>query len=186
MVAGLLLMGGLAMLPGAATPAMIHSQGQDDEAPEPLRPTDELLEELVEKALAEDEVVRSYELVVNVLDGSVTLYGTVDSSRERERAGAVAGEVSGVREVENRVEVEDELLPDVPSDETIYERILAVLAEKGVETKVEVLVQDGLATLTGIVPTRKTRRELSELAFRAGAVLVRNELKVTDEGRDSS
>ena len=155
-----------------------------DEAPQALRPTDELLEALVEQALAKDNVVESYELVVSVLEGAVTLNGVVDTRGERERAGAVVDDVAGVREVENRVQVKKEILPEAPSDEAICDRIVAALSnesEEDAEVTVKVVVEDGLAILTGVVSSAERRRELSELAFRSGAMLVRNEVKVVDE-----
>ena len=59
----------------------------------------------VEKGLFYDDIVRSYEVQVDVHDGNVTLSGTVASDAERFEAEKVAGTVPGTRSVTNNIQV---------------------------------------------------------------------------------
>jgi LysM repeat protein len=66
----------------------------------------------VRAALALDAQTRSYDVGVTAEAGVVTLAGVVGTLGARERAEALAREVDGVREVQNRLRIEGQ--PDVP------------------------------------------------------------------------
>ncbi|MGO4700531.1 BON domain-containing protein [Dyella sp. 2RAB6] len=67
---------------------------------------DELLETIFER-LAGDSDVDASEIEVSVREGCVVLSGLVPSHQARRDAEAIAVSVRGVREVENRLKVED-------------------------------------------------------------------------------
>lgn len=167
----------------ALVAVVVVSCGTSDAAAQEsrLRPTDDRLQQLVEAALAADPLVESFEIVVTVFEGKVTLNGAVDTDDERARAGSVAEDVEGVVEVENRITVEQSLVSPDRSDSEIRDELLDEAAEAFPDVAVEVIVDDGFATLTGVVPNAAARRRMTEIAFRAGAVLVKNELRVEPE-----
>lgn len=164
----------LAVIAGAAPS---HALGQE----QALRPTDDRLQQLVEAALAADPVVESFEIVVTVFEGNVRLNGAVDTEDERARAGSLAADINGVVEVENRITVEEPLVSPDRSDSEIRRDLVAEVEEAFPEASVDVTVEDGMATLTGAVATREARRRITEIAFRAGALLVKNELTIGTE-----
>lgn len=146
-----------------------------------LRPTDELLEQRVVAALAADPVVESFELIVTVTDGTVLLNGAVDTDEERARAGSVAADIEGVVEVENQITVAKTFVSPDRSDSEIRREVLDEAAELTPEVSIAVAVEDGFATISGTVSSREARRSLTEIAFRAGALLVKNQLRIERE-----
>jgi osmotically-inducible protein OsmY len=145
-----------------------------------LRPTDERLEQLVEAALAADPVVESVEVVVTVIDGTAKLNGAVDTDEERARAGSVAADIEGVAEVDNEITVARAQLSPERSDEEIRTVFLEEAADAFPEGGIEVRIEDGFATLTGTVSSTEMRRRMTEIAFRAGALLVKNQIDVDE------
>ncbi len=59
----------------------------------------------VQEALRMDPVTESYELLVKVKNGTVTLEGNVQSWSEKQIAEQVAKGISGVRDIENNIEI---------------------------------------------------------------------------------
>jgi osmotically-inducible protein OsmY len=59
----------------------------------------------VKASFASDEVVKARQINVDTFRGVVQLSGFVDSAAEKERAGALAAKVQGVREVQNNITV---------------------------------------------------------------------------------
>ncbi len=163
----------------------------------------ELLAVLVEKALARDPYVEGYQIDVGVRNGRVSLSGEVGTLFEKGRADEVASRVPGVGEVKNHLRVADsgyqqryepyadadwyvdadwfsrsgavpkedwEILEDV-RDEFRWSPFIDADA-------IDLVVEDGTVTLIGVVGTLRERRLARENAFQAGAVAVKNELKV--------
>jgi len=50
----------------------------------------------------EDSVMKGMAISVDTFEGQVTLTGAVDTAQQKERAGALAGSVYGVKKVNNR------------------------------------------------------------------------------------
>jgi len=67
---------------------------------------DLVLANKVAKALGVDSVTHPYGVAVTVTDGTVKLWGTVDSDTSRKRFEVLAAGVVGVRAVENRLRVD--------------------------------------------------------------------------------
>jgi osmotically-inducible protein OsmY len=110
----------------------------------------------VVKALAYDPAADSYEIEVNVKNGTVTLSGTVDSWAEKQLAGQVAKGVKGVKKMENGITVEYRTpRPDSEIKAEVERRLeLDPYISDGL---IEVNVKDGKVTLTGTVGSPSER-----------------------------
>jgi osmotically-inducible protein OsmY len=145
-------------------------------------------------ALARDPYVSIFDFRVRVTNGRAHLDGLVNSYFEQAQAAEVAGGVNGVAEVENTVRV----LPSAGSagspaawfpgalhpaaypnsDFALAERIrtLYFWSASLHNQDVDVLVENGRATLTGTVATWLDREQAAFDAYEAGARAVDNAL----------
>jgi Flp pilus assembly secretin CpaC len=71
----------------------------------PSARSDALIEQDVSAELSSDEALRGDTISVRSVDGHVTLTGTVSDPDDRAEAERIAGDVSGVKEVDNALEV---------------------------------------------------------------------------------
>ena len=67
--------------------------------------TDDMLYDQVRIRLTSDAVVKGGALQVDVKQGVVTLAGTVESSKQKDRAGSLTKKVKGVKQVINNIAV---------------------------------------------------------------------------------
>lgn len=167
-------------------------------------PNSETVAAEVRSALQRDSVVDRYEIIVNVIDGTVTLDGTVDTYFEKAQAEEVASRVRGVGRIENHLQVRepngpfrrdpyaedwtvfepqwDDAAPGrtFKSDAAILEDIRSELFWSPFvdEGRIEVTVDGGVATLRGTVDSRAERATAEANAFEAGAARVVNRLEV--------
>jgi hyperosmotically inducible protein len=79
--------------------------GKDDRSPARIA-EDGTITTRVKSKLVADKYVDAFAINVDTNDGIVTLYGSVATRFEREQAERLAGSVSGVQRVENRIRVE--------------------------------------------------------------------------------
>ena len=90
---------------------------------EPRKESDRTIEVAVGQQLSDDSRVRAMEIKAAVRDGVVTLTGSAKDVEEKDAAEAVVRRVSGVRQVENRLVVQDEgepapgasKIPEIPA-----------------------------------------------------------------------
>jgi osmotically-inducible protein OsmY len=143
--------------------------------------TDEKIKVDVVDELHWDTRVDASDTKVRVDNGVVTLTGKVPTFGTRTAASEDAWSISGVRQVENRLEVE---LPEVhptPRDEEVRSTAESLLAwNPDIDSSnVDIDVEAGIVTLTGTTPTHweKTRAEDLVTGLR-GVLGVRNELAV--------
>jgi hyperosmotically inducible protein len=61
----------------------------------------------VKSALIADSTTKAYQINVETFEGKVQLSGYVDDAEARRRAEQVAGNVEGVRDVDNKLELRD-------------------------------------------------------------------------------
>ena len=61
----------------------------------------------VKAALFDDENISGFAISVKTFEGEVTLTGAVDSERQRRRAGEIARSVTGVRAVNNMLNIKE-------------------------------------------------------------------------------
>ncbi|REJ72300.1 MAG: BON domain-containing protein [Planctomycetota bacterium] len=167
-------------------------------------PTDEEIRQRIENALLRNPYTESYEITVSVDNGTVDLFGTVDSYFEKAEADDVASNVRGAIFVDNNLVVSDE------SDSYIYDPYVddydpydyewygydpqyTFSTDSEIEEEindelwwspfvdsdqVSVTVENGTATLTGTVDTYYERQAAAENAIEGGAISVDNELKI--------
>lgn len=114
--------------------------------------TDGAVSDAVEDRIGQDPAILCEAIDVSAANGLVTLSGRVDCLPCRQRAGAAAETVRGVRAVINRIQVAP---PSSRSDESVLrdvERMLlydAATAERGIKAN----ITRGVVTLTGTVNT---------------------------------
>lgn len=158
--------------------------------------------------LLTDPYVDRFDIDVDVDHGVARLTGSVDSYFEKWQAGDLAARTRGVTSVRNRLNVDYEPLV---YDYTFYDwdvvetdrdlgdvETLAVKSDWEIREdirdelwwspfvdadEVNVVVDEGKATLTGTVDSWAERREATEQALEGGALLVHNDLEV-DWGPD--
>ena len=140
--------------------------------------TDAAIGAAVRATLRFNPRVRSAETLVQVLDGVVTLAGTVRNLRTRQDAEQDARHVVGVANVHNLLKVRP---AQVVPDEDIRQAIAAALARDPYVGHLVfgVQVHSGQALLTGPVDTHFEREHAGDVAAGASGVLdVNNRLKV--------
>jgi osmotically-inducible protein OsmY len=74
-------------------------------AKDPIPVTDDTITDQIRIKLAGDHVVKGGGLDVKVVNGVATLSGDVELPKQRDKAGAVARKVKGVKQVVNNIEV---------------------------------------------------------------------------------
>lgn len=100
----------------------------------------------------------AFDINVDTRDQVVTLFGTVDSEEAKRQAEAEVRKVEGVRDVENALQVvaageaESTARTDEQLDEAIEQRFQA--SDRLREADVDVEVENGVARLSGTVPSR--------------------------------
>ncbi|MEX2492453.1 MAG: BON domain-containing protein [Nitrospirales bacterium] len=106
------------------------------------QPDDETLQRRVIAALADDPAADSYEIVVDVDDGTVILHGTVQSWQEKFLSEEVAKSVSGVRDLTSQIiakpatnrddsEIEADIVRHLQSDVWVDEGLIGIMVEQG-------------------------------------------------------
>ena len=99
--------------PKSATPpqssapqAVTAAPAPEAKAPEAPKPDpNKELAARVKKALEGEPKVQAGGIDVTAADGKVTLWGTAANAAERNRAGAVASKVDGVKSLDNQIKV---------------------------------------------------------------------------------
>lgn len=168
--------------------------------------SDEEIEADIRTALARDPFVDRFEITVDSIGGVAALAGTVDSYYEKSQADEVASRIDGVVTVDNNLMVTDELNPyayDPYVDDTYvydygwYDYQPAYTFETDAEIlddiqgemfwspfvdgdEVTVMVENGVATLTGTVDSWSEYQAARENAYEGGATWVDNNLNVRD------
>ena len=128
----------------------LHAQQVEAVEPQPPNaPRDTDIARALETDLMMNENLMADKIDVNVVDGIVTLSGTVDDLLARDRAGSVAKTVRGVRAVVNELTVE----PADKRDATLKNDVTWALLRDPVADswEVDVQVENGVVTLEGSV-----------------------------------
>ena len=162
---------------------------------------DEDIGQRITAALARDPYVGHCDFHVQVHGGQVLLSGHVSTHFEQEQAGDVAAGASGVVDVNNRIEVtdpdagdgfinsflgehdEDKKRAAPDPDHALAARIRARYSWSASlhDQDVDVQVENGRATLTGIVDTWLDRKHAAQAAHEAGSREVNNHLRVLSD-----
>lgn len=139
---------------------------------------DETLRDEVTTALKNDVRVDETGINVDVVGGTVYLTGVVPSLFEKRTAAEIAARIKGVLDVDNELQVTPQV---VYSDEQIARDIRGALARDAWvdESRVKVVVSQGVVYLTGTVQDGVERKAATDDAWTAPGVLdVINELDV--------
>jgi len=157
----------------------------------------------IDDAIERDPYLERFEISATVIDGTAYLYGTVDSWFEKNQAEDVASRVVGVLSVDNNLSVDnfDVYTYDAYVDETYiepgfwaeYQQKAPLKSDSEIRESIKselwwspfvssddvtVIVDDGVATLTGEVGSWSERSKATENAYEGGATLVDNDLSV--------
>ncbi len=150
-------------------------------SPERVNRGDRMIESEVRETLDLEPATASMELAPRVIDGVVTLRGSVSSFAHAQLAEEIARSVRGVHDVVSQLAVE----PAARADSEVLSDVQAALrADRLVdEWLLEATVQNGVVNLRGVQPTAAGRRRALEVSWVAGVrdvdatdLLVRPEL----------
>lgn len=132
------------------------------------------------ESLRLDPYVQRGDIDITVHRGEVRLEGTVGSLFEKRRAESSAGVAAGVAAIHNELRVTDDGTNARKTDWAITADIRQELVwPPFVDSEdVRVDVEDGVATLTGLVDTWTEWESAEENALEGGATEVRNHLNV--------
>lgn len=117
--------------------------------------SDEDITQAIKEALQVDETVPSHQIDVQTSEGIVNLSGSVPTLQAKERALELVETIRGVRAIINQIVVN----PITRSDAEIQEAIVAALFFDPAThaSEITVTVEDGVATLSGIVESWQKR-----------------------------
>ncbi|QGJ70259.1 BON domain-containing protein [Planctomycetales bacterium 10988] len=165
----------------------------------------ELLTATVRDAIIRDPYLDRYQIGVNIFDNKAYLTGTVDTLFEKAHAEDVVAAINGIMQVVNELKVEQTegaRLPYNPyADQTnprdydwyVYRPATTTLPDVELKSEIEselwwspfvdsrqilVSVENGIATLTGVVSSTAEMRSAEQNALEAGAKSVVNNLTV--------
>ena len=137
----------------------------------------------VKSALASDPITEAGEINVDVNRGIVKLSGFVDSSKEQAQAVLVAGNVKGVKEVQNGIAVKKatETTGDVMDDSLLTAKVKTALITSP-DTKahqINVETRHGVVQMSGFVDSATAKAAATSVAMSViGVKDVKNELSI--------
>ena len=167
-------------------------------------PSDRAIEDRIADVLIWDPYIDRTDVTIDVDDGVVTLTGVADTLYEKGHADEAVSGVQGVIEVNNNLAVAEAPKPLVydpyvtgwnPYESEWYDYEPGVTYETDEEIREEindelwwspfvdsdevtVTVEDGVATLTGMVDSWSEKRAATENAYEGGATWVHNNLGI--------
>ncbi len=128
-----------------------------------------------------DPVTKARKIDVDTLEGKVFLTGVVYTEEESKRAGEIAGSVPGVRSVRNNLQIGSRTFGRAIDDTVLGSKIKAkLIAEPGIRSlNIDVDVNNGIVTLTGIVEFTEQRKRAIEIGLTTpGTIRVVDNIKV--------
>ena len=120
----------------------------------------------IKAALLNDPITSGLKIDVDTLEGDVTLKGVVGNEEASERAVEIAKKISGVKSVENSLQIGDITFGQTIDDSILLSKIKAGLVrEPGIRSlNIDVDVNNGVTTLTGIVNSQDQKARVIEIA----------------------
>ncbi|MFP4289243.1 MAG: BON domain-containing protein [Bacteroidota bacterium] len=145
---------------------------------EKTRPQDSLIATNIENKLLWNNQIDESDIHVSCFNGIVTLEGSTPSYWQKKLAEDIAISSDGVMMVRNEISVKvvkSVVDMDIEKDiRNAFQR--SIMIE---EDKIDVVVNNGTAILTGIVPFYAMKREALDIAmFTAGVIHVRDEITI--------
>jgi hyperosmotically inducible protein len=142
----------------------------------------------VGRRLTLDPEVKRFKIDVDTIDGVVTLRGKVDSETMKTSAEDIARTTNGVKDVRNELIVDDqgvgERIKENSNDVVIKTRVgTRFTADPDIDRlNIDIDVQDGVVTLSGVVHDETAKAEAEKVARGAeGVTDVKNELTVNPD-----
>jgi osmotically-inducible protein OsmY len=121
----------------------------------------------ITEVLRDSTLADSWQIVVEVDEGVVTLRGQVDSYVAKMLAEQMVADVRGVREIVNDLAVEQSAVRS--SDEIQQEIEKRIQGDIWlIDPDIQVTVEDGQATLTGTVESQAAKQRLHDIAWVVG------------------
>ena len=134
----------------------------------------------VYQELGADRLVDAADIVVEVVNGVVSLNGTVPSHDQRVAAATAARRVAGVTGVDNLLDVAL-VSGDYLEDAALAQRVSGALAAEGVPDGVRATARAGDVFLTGTVSSSAQRAAAEDAAAGvAGVLSITNQIEVQD------
>lgn len=120
----------------------------------------------VKSALVKDPNVNALSVDVDTLEGVVILTGVIETEDSAKRAVEIAQKMPGVRKVKNNLQVGQKTWGQALDDKVIGSKIKAKLInEPGIRSfNIDVDVNNGIVTLTGLVEYRHQKNRAIEIA----------------------
>ncbi|TNE50526.1 MAG: BON domain-containing protein [Deltaproteobacteria bacterium] len=142
--------------------------------------TDKTIRQRVIRRLAMDPYLYENNLTILVVKGKVALYGTLPSYYLHKRASHLIAGIPGVRGIQNYLKNPHAKAYSKEQKTKLRQAIKNELfwTSASLHPRIRVTVKNGVVTLTGSVMTWNDFMEAEAAAFRAGAVYVRNKVKV--------
>jgi len=135
----------------------------------------------INTAMVKDSVVKARQIDVDTVNGNVTLTGVVETPQESRRAVEIADSVAGVKSVRNNLQIGKKNWGDTLNDKWVGSKIKSrLIAEPEIRSlNIDVDVEKGVVTLTGIVGDSHQKKRAIEIARTTeGAVKVVDNLTV--------
>ncbi len=134
----------------------------------------------VYQELDADRLIDAADIVVEVVNGEVSLNGTVPSQDQRTEAATAARRVAGVTGVDNLLDV---ALPvgDYLEDAALAQRVNGALAANHVADGIRATAREGDVILTGTVSDIAQRGAAEDAAAGvAGVLSITNQIEIQD------
>lgn len=135
----------------------------------------------IKTKMIDDPIVNARNIDVDTSEGNVILTGVVKTDREAERAVEIARQVPGVKNVKNNLQVGTKTMGQYLDDKMIVSKIKAkLIKEPNIRSlNIDVDVNKGIVTLTGIVKTNELKERVIEIArSTSGTIDVVDNIKV--------
>jgi osmotically-inducible protein OsmY len=145
-----------------------------------MRYSDEDIKKNVVDQLYWDDRVDASNITVVVMEGKVTLRGTVPTYFAYECAEEDALAVTGVAQIDNQIEIRYPDTIPLPTDEELRNRLTAILAlNPDIHAEgIQVRVDQGVITLDGVVPAIWQKQHAGQVVARErGVIRIVNQLE---------
>jgi len=159
----------------------VENELEIQSAPANKAPQDEELEHTIETLLHWNAELDDSEIMVFVAEGLVIIEGSVDTYWEKKRAEDLAATIKGVLGINNKLAV----IPyDKIPDELIADEIMTALGRDPAldAKKLDLVVVDGIVTLSGSVSNRMERGKVHDAATHTqGVKEIEDRLTIDDD-----